>query len=322
MNLNNRVSTDVCAAARLLTEGRLVAFPTETVYGLGADALNPIAVRRVYEAKSRPLDHPLIVHVGHKQLLDEFAVKIPDNARALVNHYWPGPLTLVLKASDRVPRIVTGGQDTVAIRLPAHPLTISLLKEFKGGMVGPSANKFGRLSPTNASDVDRNFGSEVGLVLDGGACGVGIESTIIGFDGECPVMLRPGMITKTAISEVISTDFLNVGRKSPRVSGSLPSHYAPTTKLILLELDDIRHYLEQNTELRSAALLTFQPLLITHPGKVILALKDPNDYAKHLYQRLRELDEGPSKIIIVESIPLGDAWDGIRDRLVRAAGSL
>ena len=131
MNLNNRVSTDVCAAARLLTEGRLVAFPTETVYGLGADALNPIAVRRVYEAKSRPLDHPLIVHVGHKQLLDEFAVKIPDNARALVNHYWPGPLTLVLKASDRVPRIVTGGQDTVAIRLPAHPLTLSLLKEFK-----------------------------------------------------------------------------------------------------------------------------------------------------------------------------------------------
>ena len=199
MNLNNRVSTDVCAAARLLTEGRLVAFPTETVYGLGADALNPIAVRRVYEAKSRPLDHPLIVHVGHKQLLDEFAVKIPDNARALVNHYWPGPLTLVLKASDRVPRIVTGGQDTVAIRLPAHPLTISLLKEFKGGMVGPSANKFGRLSPTNASDVDRNFGSEVGLVLDGGACGVGIESTIIGFDGDSCVK-RSERLCKALIS--------------------------------------------------------------------------------------------------------------------------
>ncbi len=317
-----KITTDVCAAARLLAEGQLVAFPTETVYGLGADALNPIAVRRVYEAKSRPFDHPLIVHIGHKHLLDEFAVKIPENARALVNHFWPGPLTLVLEASDRVPRIVTGGQDTVAIRLPAHPLTLSLLKEFKGGMVGPSANKFGRLSPTNASDVDRNFGSEVGLVLDGGACGVGIESTIIGFDGESPVMLRPGMITKTAISEAIATGFVNVGSKSPRVSGSLPSHYAPTTKLILLESNNIRRYLKENVELQSVALLTFQPFCIAHPGQVIHALKDPNDYAKHLYQRLRELDQGPAKIIIVESIPFGDAWDGIRDRLVRAAGSL
>ena len=177
--MSKRITKNIKEAGRLLKDGQLVAFPTETVYGLGADALNPLAVKRVYEAKSRPLDHPLIIHIGLESLLDEFAIHIPRVARDLVARFWPGPLTLVLDASDKVPRIVTGGQDTVAIRFQSHPVAIDLLKEFGGGIVGPSANKFGRLSPTRAEDVARDFGPEVSLILDGGPCAVGIESTII-----------------------------------------------------------------------------------------------------------------------------------------------
>ncbi|MDC1311021.1 L-threonylcarbamoyladenylate synthase [Burkholderiales bacterium] len=320
--MSKRITTDISAAARLLTEGQLVAFPTETVYGLGADALNPDAVRRVYEAKSRPLGHPLIIHVGSTHLIDELAQDIPDNARALIRYFWPGPLTLVLKASDNVPRIVTGGQDTVAIRFPAHPMAIALLKEFGGGVVGPSANKFGHLSPTKAADVDRDFGPEVGLILNGASCAVGIESTIIGFDGEFPVMLRPGMITKRAISAEISKEFFEVGAKSPRVPGSLSAHYAPTTRLVVLHTDDIRRYLKENSELHGVALLTITSFFKTHPiNKMIVASTDPDDYAKNLYESLRVLDRVGAKVIIVEAVPLTDAWDGIRDRLERAAGS-
>ena len=315
-----RITKDISIAARLLTEGKLVAFPTETVYGLGADALNPIAVRRVYEAKSRPLDHPLIIHVGYNDLIDEFAVDIPNSAMALVSRFWPGPLTLVLKASEKVLPIVTGGQDTVAIRCPAHPMAMALLKEFAGGIVGPSANKFGHLSPTKEIDVDNDFGSEVDLILDGDACAVGIESTIVGFDGELPVMLRPGMITRETISTVISKEVLDVGPKPPRVPGSLPSHYAPVTKLVLLEADDIRQYLKENAGSHDFALLTFESFSELHPRiRMIIASRAPKDYAKNLYQWLRELDGVGAKVIIVEAVPATDAWDGIRDRLGRAA---
>ena len=319
--MSKRITTDISEAARLLIDGQLVAFPTETVYGLGADALNLSAVKRVYEAKSRPFGHPLIIHVGNSELIDEFATDIPDNARSLVARFWPGPLTLVLNASDKVPTIVTGGQETVAIRFPAHPMAIALLREFGGGIVGPSANKFGQLSPTKAADVDRDFGPEVSLILDGAACAVGIESTIIGFDGEFPVLLRPGMITKNAISMEISKEVLDAGPMSPRVSGSLPSHYAPITNLILLEAIDIPRYLKSSAALRDVALLTFEPILEAHPSisKIIIAPKEPNDYAKNLYQRLRELDRVGAHLIIVETIPSADSWDGIRDRLDRAA---
>ena len=319
--MSKRITTDISIATRSLTEGQLVAFPTETVYGLGADALNPSAVKRVYEAKSRPFNHPLIIHIGNSDLLDEFAKDIPNHARALVERFWPGPLTLVLRVSNKVPPIVTGGQDTVAIRFPAHPMAIALLKEFGSGVVGPSANKFGQLSPTKAADVDRDFGSEVSVILDGASCSVGIESTIIGFDGEFPVLLRPGMITKTAISMAISKEVLDAGPRSPRVSGSLPTHYAPITKLILLEATDIRRYLKDSAALQNVALLTFEPILEAHTSinRIIVASKDPNDYAKNLYQRLRELDRVDAQLIIVEAVPSTDSWDGIRDRLGRAA---
>ena len=289
--MSKRITKNIKEAGRLLKDGQLVAFPTETVYGLGADALNPLAVKRVYEAKSRPLDHPLIIHIGLESLLDEFAIHIPRVARDLVARFWPGPLTLVLDASDKVPRIVTGGQDTVAIRFPSHPVAIDLLKEFGGGIVGPSANKFGRLSPTRAEDVARDFGPEVSLILDGGPCAVGIESTIIGFDGESPVMLRPGMIDRESISKEISENVLSAGFKLPRVPGALPSHYAPRTKLRLLGTEEVRRYLEKNAGSHELALLTFQKSFGASPNiTTIIASQEPNDYAKNLYQRLRELD--------------------------------
>ena len=318
--MSKRITKSIKEAGRLLKDGQLVAFPTETVYGLGADALNPLAVKRVYEAKSRPLDHPLIIHIGFESLLDEFAIHIPRVARDLVARFWPGPLTLVLEASDKVPRIVTGGQDTVAIRFPSHPVAIDLLKEFGGGIVGPSANKFGRLSPTRAEDVDRDFGPEVSLILDGGPCAVGIESTIIGFDGESPVMLRPGMIDRESVSKEISGNVLSAGFNLPRVPGTLPSHYAPRTKLRLLGAEEIRRYLEQNAGSHALALLTFQKSFgASHNITAIIASQEPNDYAKNLYQRLRELDSCGAELIIVEAVPEMSPWDGIRDRLIRAA---
>ncbi|MGY8842190.1 MAG: L-threonylcarbamoyladenylate synthase [Burkholderiales bacterium] len=318
--MSKRITKSIKEAGRLLKDGQLVAFPTETVYGLGADALNPLAVKRVYEAKSRPLDHPLIIHIGFESLLDEFAIHIPRVARDLVARFWPGPLTLVLEASDKVPRIVTGGQDTVAIRFPSHPVAIDLLKEFGGGIVGPSANKFGRLSPTRAEDVDRDFGPEVSLILDGGPCAVGIESTIIGFDGESPVMLRPGMIDRESVSKEISGNVLSAGFNLPRVPGTLPSHYAPRTKLRLLGAEEIRRYLEQNAGSHALALLTFQKSFgASHNITAIIASQEPNDYAKNLYQRLRELDSCGAELIIVEAVPEMSPWDGIRDRLTRAA---
>ena len=320
--MSKRITKSIKEAGRLLKDGQLVAFPTETVYGLGADALNPLAVKRVYEAKSRPLDHPLIIHIGFESLLDEFAIHIPRVARDLVARFWPGPLTLVLEASDKVPRIVTGGQDTVAIRFPSHPVAIDLLKEFGGGIVGPSANKFGRLSPTRAEDVDRDFGPEVSLILDGGPCAVGIESTIIGFDGESPVMLRPGMIDRESVSNEISGNVLSAGFNLPRVPGTLPSHYAPRTKLRLLGAEEIRRYLEQNAGSHALALLTFQKSFgASHNIMAIIASQEPNDYAKNLYQRLRELDSCGAELIIVEAVPEMSPWDGIRDRLTRAAHS-
>ncbi|MDA0237427.1 MAG: L-threonylcarbamoyladenylate synthase [Proteobacteria bacterium] len=318
--MSKRVTTSIKEAVRLLKDGQLVAFPTETVYGLGADALNPLAVKRVYEAKSRPFDHPLIIHIGFESLLDEFAINIPSAARELAARFWPGPLTLVLDASDKVPRIVTGGQDTVAIRFPSHPVAIELLNEFGGGIVGPSANKFGRLSPTRAEDVARVFGSEVSLILDGGPCAVGIESTIIGFDGESPVMLRPGMIDRDNVSKQTSENVLSAGFKLPRVPGALPSHYAPRTKLRLLATGEIRQYVEQKAAAHRLALLTFQKYFVAGPNiTTIIASQEPNDYAKNLYLRLRELDSFGAELIIVEAVPEMSSWDGIRDRLTRAA---
>jgi L-threonylcarbamoyladenylate synthase len=244
--LRSRAKFDKAAAgaAAALAAGDLVAFPTETVYGLGADATNADAVAKIFSAKGRPPDHPLIVHIAKDAKLDDYASEVPQAARKLAAEFWPGPLTLILKKSVRIPDVVTGGQDTVGLRCPSHPLAQKLLSEFartgSGAVAAPSANRFGHVSPTTAQHVRDEFGDAIGtgagkiLLLDGGACEVGIESTILDLSGTTnagrPVLLRPGAITREQIAEVIGARPLSreqAGNKSPRASGTLDAHYAP-----------------------------------------------------------------------------------------------
>ena len=321
MLVNTIVTENVDDAVEYLRAGRLVAFPTETVYGLGADAMNESAVRGVFSVKGRPASHPLIVHIGDAKYLEVFAKNITDSARILAEKFWPGSLTLVLDKTDQVPEVVTGGQSSVALRFPSHPIARDLLSKFGGGVVGPSANKFGRLSPTQPKDVLSDLGGDIDLVLDGGACTVGIESTIVGFDGNTPVLLRPGMITTEEISSVLSVSVELAGERAPRVSGSLPSHYAPNTPLILVKPNLLKSEIERRLSKNDRiAVLAFSDLSSfadqLHYAEVS---SDAKVYARTLYHELRELDQKKCDVILVEEVPMTNPWSGIRDRLLRAA---
>lgn len=314
-------ATDIVRAAAVLKAGELVAFPTETVYGLGADASNAEAVGRVFAAKGRPADHPLIVHIADAVQLANWAREIPLAAHTLAKKFWPGPLTLVLKRSATVPDAVTGGQDTVAIRVPSHPVAQALLREFGGGVAAPSANRFGRVSSTTAAHVREEFGDTVACVLDGGATDVGIESTIVDCSGDAPALLRPGMITPQQIEAVLGAPLAAPQAKNPRVSGMLDKHYAPQTPLMQMEGDlivELAHSLvRQGKRVAVLARTQLQPLLdnltwVAAPG-------DAAGYAHDLYANLRTLDHAGCDAILVEQPPDDAAWLAIRDRLNRAA---
>jgi L-threonylcarbamoyladenylate synthase len=226
-------------AVDLLRQGRLVAFPTETVYGLGADASNPEAVRRIFLAKGRPVDHPLIVHIPSVASLDAWVLSVPEAAQQLAAHFWPGPLALILKKRPEVPLEVTGGQDTVGLRVPDHPIALRLLQAFGGGVAAPSANRFCRISPTLAIHVQEELGESVDMILDGGACQVGVESTIVDLSGSQPKLLRPGHITRDQIEAVLQTQLLltpqveQVDVMQIRAPGMMAIHYAPITPALL-----------------------------------------------------------------------------------------
>ncbi|MDR0577135.1 MAG: threonylcarbamoyl-AMP synthase [Candidatus Accumulibacter sp.] len=326
---------DFAEAVRLLRAGELVAFPTETVYGLGADASNPEAVARIFAAKGRPSSHPLIVHLPDAGHLDRWARDIPRPAWELAEAFWPGPLTLILPRAPDVPHAVTGGQETVGVRVPAHPITLGLLRAFaragggrRGlcGIAGPSANRFGRISPTDAAHVREELGAAVALVLDGGACEVGIESTILDLsrrDGP-PRLLRPGHITPGQIGKVIG-EFpeLPAGMRAaavPRVSGSLDGHYAPRTAMRLTASDALLRAVEDaSSQGKRCGLLLRGPL---EPPAVhaLRRLPDaPDGYARGLYAALRELDQAGGDLIFVEAVPPGPDWAAVADRLRRAA---
>lgn len=324
---------DIAKAVEFLRAGQLVAFPTETVYGLGADASSAEALRRLYQAKGRPTDHPVIVHLHHAEQVHDWAQDVPEVLDALSAKFWPGPLTVVLKRKPHVLNQVTGGQDTVAVRLPNHPVARQLLQAFDGGLAAPSANKFGRLSPTLAVDVRNEFKSEVAMVLDGGSCEVGIESTIIDLSGGTPKILRPGMITALDIESVLGVPLFareaasrNVDETDEvRVPGSLPSHYAPETKLALCASGSmepiVSAYLEQN---KTVALFHHTPHTISgekYGAKLhsSLAPSTAAAYAHVLYHALRELDAIGANLILVEEPPSGAEWAGVWDRLRRAA---
>jgi L-threonylcarbamoyladenylate synthase len=307
----------------------LVAFPTETVYGLGADASNPAAVAKIFAAKGRPQDHPVIVHLGGIELLPLWAGEIPAAARKLAAAFWPGPLTLILKRAAGASDSVTGGQDTVGVRIPGHPVALELLRAFAGeeggrvfsGVAAPSANRFGRISPTTAAHVRAELGAAVDCVLDGGACGVGIESTIVDLSRGRAVLLRPGEITPAQIAAVLGAEVDLPDAAAPRVSGALASHYAPRTPLYLVAAAELPARLAGLRGKRLAVLAR----AAAPPG-----LKDVSwqtapraaaGYAHELYASLRRLDDLSCDAILVEAPPSAPEWQGVNDRLRRASSN-
>jgi L-threonylcarbamoyladenylate synthase len=314
----------VTRAVELLRRGELVAFPTETVYGLGADASNADAVARIFAAKGRPADHPVIVHLAGADALDAWARDVPGEARALAAAFWPGPLTLVLPRAAGVGDFVTGGQDTVGVRVPAHPVARALLQAFAdGGDIGiaaPSANRFGRISPTTAAHVAADLGAAVALILDGGACPVGIESTIVAFDASGPMLLRPGGIGIDALARVLGRPPRGADASAPRASGTLASHYAPHTRSQLIPARTLVAELAQRVDRdeNPAVLARTAAKPGEFEGPWIAAPADSARYAHDLYANLRTLDDAGADEILIEAPPDADEWLAVRDRLQRA----
>lgn len=336
-------AADIAAAAAVLEQGGLVAFPTETVYGLGADAENPAAVARIYQAKGRPNDHPVIVHVAPGADLDYWVTDIPQQARQLVAAFWPGPLTLILKRASHIPDAVSGGQDTVGIRCPSHPVAIALLSAFKGGKGGvaaPSANKFGNVSPTTAQHVrdefaldDDNEGSISGeescsanllnTVLEGGPSHVGIESTIVDLSRLAthgPVLLRPGHISAQQIADVIGQLPAAPDQAAPRASGTLESHYAPRTPVAMLDGATLTATLPRLLAkgVKVALISHALPKLASLAPRQQMLPADAAGYAYGLYAALRDMDQTGSDLILVETPPQDPHWLGVNDRLRRS----
>lgn len=331
-------------AVKVLRKGELVAFPTETVYGLGADARNPEAIKKVFAAKGRPSNHPLILHLAVPETIDQqevdwvsvltpWARDISEDALRLINAFWPGPLTLVFKKNKSVLSELTGGHDTVAIRAPDHPIAQELLRKFRDGLVAPSANRFGKVSPTSAVDVRSEFEDKFHLlVLDGGDPQVGIESTIIDVSsGDHAVLLRPGVITPTIIFNKTGIKVYAPGeetwtRNLPQVSGSHKAHYAPTTPLRLYSSGRVLDALTEFPDIKSRVVVAVWDsdaslVLEDHPSidvEEVTVSSDPTVFASRLYRTLRDLDGQAWDLILFPEPPAGEEWDGVRDRLQRA----
>ena len=303
----------IAEAVAILRGGGLLAIPTETVYGLAADAHNADAVARIFALKGRPADHPLIVHIAGAEKIADWADSAPDAAYLLAAQFWPGPLTLILKKRAEVPDAVTGGQDTVGLRSPDHALTLALLKAFGGGLAAPSANRFGRISPTSAAHVRDEFGDAAPPILDGGPCTVGIESTIVDLSQSPPRILREGHIRREQLLPFLPGLQSGFAAASPRVSGSLDAHYAPRTPMRMLERD---HLIAAATHDPRCVLLAFDLL---PPGTQGLSLPaQPEAYAHGLYAALRELDSRHAACILIEQPPSGPDWLAVNDRIKRA----
>lgn len=320
-------TSEIQHAAHLLRQGKLVAIPTETVYGLAADAKNPQAIAEVYDIKGRPPTNPLIIHLSDIAAIDDWAIRIPETAIQLAEHFWPGPLTLILNRHPNVPKIVTANQDTVGLRVPQHPITLALLREFGGGLAAPSANRYGCISPTSADHVKSELGEKLGYILDGGPCRIGIESTIVYCVDEEPVILRKGSIGQSEIEEVLGKKLKNVRHGQAEISvvvpGSDHKHYAPQKKLFLLEAADLFVKLQPDSSgmmTANANVMSFseKPKSFKN-GLWIQMKKDPIPYAAALYANLRALDQAPGDCILIEQPPMQVAWEAIWDRLSRAA---
>ena len=335
MVLDGQSPQSIALAAQALQCGDLIGLPTETVYGLAADACNTQAVAKIFSIKGRPSDHPLIVHVTDIESAERFASDIPDFAKRLIDAFWPGPLTLILPRIADVATAAVGGQNSVGIRCPSHPIARKILFAAKGlgdwGLAAPSANKFGRVSPTTAAHVCEEFGKAL-LVVDGGACDVGIESAIVDCTRGQPVLLRPGVLTLEQLSAACAGKVLLEGEmltkvlSAPKASGTLAAHYAPAAKLFLMDNYEIEQKLAQRTDGSSLAIWSKEP--VTTQSQERLDKKtaiywqqmpsDPAQCAQMLFAQLRAFDALGAEQIWVESPPSESAWEGVHDRLRRA----
>ncbi|MGN9796381.1 L-threonylcarbamoyladenylate synthase [Streptomyces sp. OZ13] len=317
-----RVS-DIEKAAGVLRAGGLVALPTETVYGLGANAEDPAAVARIFQVKGRPPSHPLIVHIGDVEQLDDWVQDVPAAARLLAERFWPGPLTLVLRRGPRVPLEATGGLQTVAVRVPDHPVALALLSSFGGGVTAPSANRFGSVSPTTADHVRAELGDAVDFVLDGGPCEVGVESTIVDATGGAPSILRPGGVTHEDLEASLGCPLAVPSTSRVRVPGQHPSHYAPRARVVLVEPEKVVSEAELAQELGHQVGVFLPAAFADAPVKVHAVVAVPGSmaaYARGLYGFLRELDQRGCDLIVA-SLPVEDGLGlAIANRLRRAAG--
>ena len=321
----------VRAAAALLAAGELVAFPTETVYGLGARADDDAAVARIFAAKGRPADHPLIVHVADMASAQAFAGTLSSGAQSLMAAFWPGPLTVIVARRPGWGAAAAGGQDSIGLRMPAHPVALALLRAAAAlgvpGVAAPSANRFGRVSPTTAAHVVQELGPDL-CVLDGGACAVGIESAIVDCTRAQPALLRPGQLSRAQIEQVLGQPLAAADAASPRASGTLASHYAPTAGVVLLPAARLRQQLQApaptakgvHTVLGVYSRVAPGAAPPAGPGWVHRVMPDDAAAVAHeLFAVLRSLDEAGVSAIWVETPPPGPEWDGVRDRLQRAA---
>lgn len=311
---------DVAQAVKVLREGGLIGLPTETVYGLGADASNELAVRRIFAVKGRPSNHPLIVHVASERLARVWAAQWPEAAQRLAKAFWPGPLTLIVTRSAQASDAVTGGQDTVGLRVPDHALALELLTAFGGGVAAPSANRYGKVSPTTAQHVRDELGAEVSLVLDGGACRVGVESTIVDVSGSSPRLLRPGGVPREAIERELGQPVpLVTVSTDVRAPGLVASHYAPRAGLWLVERPALAAEVAKRLE-AGARLAVLAPVDVSSPSGVTrFTVKDDADYAHALYATLREVDALGLDVVLV--VPPDETGLGLAvvDRLRRAS---
>lgn len=326
MVLDGTLSSSIEHAARVLAAGALVAFPTETVYGLGADAGSDAAVAQIFAAKGRPSEHPLIVHVADAAGVAQFAASVPAFAQKLMDAFWPGPLTLILPRRPGVGTAAAGGQDSIGLRCPAHPVAHALLLACRAasppvhGLAGPSANKFGRVSPTTAEHVQAEFGDAL-PVLDGGACQVGIESTIVDCTRGSPVLLRPGVLTRESIERVAGQPIADMDGNAPRASGTLESHYAPTAKVRLMDARALQTALDLLGS-EAANIATYSRAILRSSSSNIVRRRMPDDAAetaRQLFSVLRDFDAQGVRLIWVEMPPHTPEWDGVRDRLQRAS---
>lgn len=298
--------TDIDEAARVLDAGGLVAFPTETVYGLGADARSAAAVAKIFAAKGRPSDHPLIVHVAAGAPLEDYAARVPAAARRLAERFWPGPLTMILPRGAAIVPAVTGGGDSVGLRMPAHPLAQRLLAAFGGPVAAPSANRFGKISATTADDVAADLGDAIEYLLDGGSCRVGVESTIVDLTGAAPVLLRPGGVAREELEEALGVRVGDPGARATRAPGTLPSHYAPRARVVAVPRAEVERVAAEEARRGTVATLVLPD--------------DLEEAARTLYARLRALDAAGADVIVAALPPERGLGVAIADRLRRAAG--